>query len=413
MKVIHTADLHLGQVIYQNYGRADEHDHFFSQLAGWCRLYSPDALLVSGDLFDIQQPGASAKEAFTRHFVNLVKSCPEMTVVVTAGNHDSASRLNADREIWEMSNVHIVSLSPSSDRKEGWEDRYIIRLEAGYVVAFPYMLGERREQIQSVLDKVKDENKEGLPVFMMGHLAVTGADVTGHDFEIGTIRTQSPADLGSGYDYLALGHIHRPQTIGHPGDMYAEESVYPSGVIRYSGSPIHVSCDEAYPHSVSLVEVAGHGGDVSVRQLKVDQLRHFYVLPEDGSSFADAKSALAAVRTFAEEKGRGYFRMRIAHDAAIPSNFNQSVYELLEPYNEEVRFNPKTIWTGVPERSEEARPVFEVAELQQMTDPMSFVAKTKDQYPELDIEELRKAFDEVREEMRRMNEEDEVKEAGK
>lgn len=411
MKVIHTADIHLGQVIYQSYGRADEHSHFFSQLKGWCCSHRPDALLVSGDLFDIQQPGASAKEAFTRHFVDLIKACPGMAVIMIAGNHDSASRLNADREIWEMNGVHIIGLPPSSDRPEGWQERYVVRLDCGYVVAFPYMTGDRREVIQSVLDMVARENDKGLPVFMMGHLAVAGADVTGHDLDIGTLKVQKLEDLGSGYDYLALGHLHRPQTIGHPEDMYAEEASYPSGVVRYSGSPLHVSCDETYPHSVSLVQVDRHGGDVSVKQLKVSQYRHFHILPEDGSSFTDVDAALAAIKAFADEHGKGYFRLRMSYDTAVPSNFNQSVYELLALYKDEVRYNPKTIWTGMPEKTEQPRPVFEVAELQQMTDPMTFVEKTKDQYPELDMEELRAAFDEVSEEVRRMKDSDNGMEA--
>ena len=91
MKIIHTADLHLGQVIYQNYDRADEHRHFFHQLAEWCKQEKPDALLVSGDVFDIQQPSAATKKAFTDYFVSLHQSCPTMHIIITAGNHDSAS----------------------------------------------------------------------------------------------------------------------------------------------------------------------------------------------------------------------------------------------------------------------------------------------------------------------------------
>ena len=65
MKILHTADLHLGQIIYQNYDRSDEHRHFFRQLEQWCKEEQPDALLVSGDVFDIQQPSATVKKAFT------------------------------------------------------------------------------------------------------------------------------------------------------------------------------------------------------------------------------------------------------------------------------------------------------------------------------------------------------------
>ena len=64
MRIIHTADLHLGQIMYQDYSRDDEHDHFFAQLESWCLDYRPDALVVSGDIFDIQQPGATVKRRF-------------------------------------------------------------------------------------------------------------------------------------------------------------------------------------------------------------------------------------------------------------------------------------------------------------------------------------------------------------
>ena len=93
MKILHTADLHLGQVIYQNYDRSDEHRHFFRQLEQWCKEEQPDALLVSGDVFDIQQPLATVKKAF------------------------------------------------------------IVKLVSVYIVALPYMTGERRDIIQSILDR--------------------------------------------------------------------------------------------------------------------------------------------------------------------------------------------------------------------------------------------------------------------
>jgi exonuclease SbcD len=192
-----------------------------------------------------------------------------------------------------------------------------------------------------------------------------------------------------------------PQTIGHPHDSFKEEVTYPSGVVRYSGSALHVSCDETYPHSVSLVDIAERGGDVTVRQLYVDQLRHFYVLPEDsGKSFSSSDEALAAVKEFADEKGSGYFRLRVAYEAALPSDFNQSVYEIIKVYDEQVRYNPKIIWTGVPHKDKAETLVFEVAELQQMTDPMKFIEKTSDRYQGLNIDDLREVFREVEEEIK-------------
>lgn len=409
MKIIHTADLHIGQIIYQNYDRNDEHQHFFRQLEEWCKAEKPDALLISGDVFDIQQPSASTKRAFTEYFVQLHQSCPDMCIVITAGNHDSASRIQADSAVWKLANTYLVGTSPSLELLEtdtNWQDNYIVALEKGFIVALPYMIGERREQIQSILDRVEAMNQENKPVILMGHLAITGLDATGHDFEIGKIKTQEIASLGTGYDYLALGHIHKPQTIGHQADAMKEEVSYPSPVIRYSGSALHVSCDETYPHSVSVVETDQHNGTVHIKQLRIDELRHFYVLPLDGSSFASAEEALEAVKAFAQENHSGYIRLKMDYKAAIPSNFNQLIYDLLESHKDEIRYNPKIVWTGKPanEGLEQIKPTFEVAELQQMTDPMCFIERTRDQYPELDLEEVRMAFEEIKEEVHRMAE---------
>lgn len=410
MKILHTADLHLGQVIYQNYDRSDEHRHFFRQLEQWCKEEQPDALLVSGDVFDIQQPSATVKKAFTDYFVHLHQVCPQMHIVITAGNHDSASRIQADSSVWELANAHLVGTPPAMDSLEqvdGWQYQYIIKLDNGYVVALPYMTGERKGIIQSILDKVADDNTMGKPVVMMAHQAVTGLDITGHGFDIGTLRTLDTDAMGSGFDYLALGHIHKPQTIGHQEDAMNDEADYRSPVIRYSGSALHVSCDETYPHTVSLVHIEQHKGKVHISQLRIDELRHFYVLPSDGTSFASAEEALDTMKAFVEEGERGYIRFRFDVNTDLPSNFSQMVYDALQPYNEEWRYNPKVLWTGVSDNtaSEKEELVFEVAELQQMADPMMFIERTQDQYPGLDLDDVRQAFEEVKVEMERLREE--------
>lgn len=415
MKIIHTADLHLGQVIYQNYDRSDEHRHFFRQLEQWCKEEQPDALLVSGDVFDIQQPSATVKKAFTDFFVRLHQQCPQMHIVITAGNHDSASRIQADSSVWELANAHLLGMPPASDcldYDDGWQYRYIIKLENGYIVAMPYMTGERRNVIQSILDKVTDDNVTGLPVVMMAHQAVTGLDPAGHSFDIGTLRTLAPSAMGNGYDYLALGHIHKPQTIGHPEDSeYQATATRHAPVLRYSGSALHVSCDESYPHTVSLVEIDRHQGNVQIRQMRIDELRHFYVLPLDSTSFTSADDALQAMNKFISKGERGYIRFRFDINTDLPSNFSQMVYDALSPYNDEWRYNPKILWSGVSDdkESEEKKLIFEVAELQQMTDPMMFIERTQDQYPGLDLEDVRQAFEEVKAEMLLLREEDEVK----
>ena len=410
MKILHTADLHLGQVIYQNYDRSDEHHHFFLQLEQWCKEEQPDVLLVSGDVFDLQQPSAAVKKAFTDYFVQLHSVCPRMHIVITAGNHDSASRIQADSSVWKLANAHLIGIPPASDslsKTDDWQHQYIIKLDSGYIVALPYMTGERRDIIQSILDKVAEDNTLGLPVVMMAHQAVTGLDITGHNFDIGTLKTLATDSMGNGFDYLALGHIHKPQTIGHQEDARNDDTSYQAPVIRYSGSALHVSCDEAYPHTVSLVDIDKHQGKVHIRQLRIEELRHFYVLPLDGSSFTSSDEALESLRQFISKGERGYIRFRFDKTANLPSYFHQMVYDALQPYGDEWRYNPKMLWTGESDAQEEEKEklVFQVADLQQMDDPMEFIERTKDQYPGLDLEDVRLAFEEVREEMQRIGEE--------
>lgn len=409
MKIIHTADLHLGQVIYQNYDRTDEHRHFFRQLEQWCREERPDALVVSGDVFDIQQPSAAVRRFFTDHFVSLHRQCPEMQIVIVAGNHDSASRLHADHSVWRLANTRIVGMGPAIERlsgPDGWQDDYIVRLPSGFIVALPYMVGDRQKLIQSILDRVAAANTEGLPVVMTGHLTVTGADATGHSFEIGKVKTASIESLGEGYDYLALGHIHKPQTINHEQEPTDQAITYASPVVRYSGSALHVSCDETYPHTVSIVDIDRRGGSVTVRQRRIDELYHFYVLPLDGTAFATDDEALEAIGQFRADHSSGYIRLRMSQKAYLPDNFNQLVYQLLQGDTDAYRYNPKHIWLDEGERQAEEtqKPAFEVAELQQMTDPTTFVERIIDQYPDLDIDLVRAAFQEVKEEIRNNHE---------
>lgn len=399
MKIIHTADLHLGQVIYQNYDRVDEHRHYFRQLEKWCLDEKPDALIVSGDIFDIQQPSAATRKNFTDAFVSLRRLCPEMHIVITAGNHDSASRIQADKAIWEIANTTLIGMPPVADADSNELERYIVRLRNGYIVAIPYMSGNHTEEIQTILDLINKENHEGKPIVLMGHTAVTGSDVTGHNFEIGTLRTTNIECFGKGADYIALGHIHKPQTIGHQEDCMKENVCYPTPVVRYSGSALHVSCDEQYPHSVSLVEIYKHGGDVKIKQLRIDELRHFYIFPEDGTSFTDAEKAIESVRKNALNGKGGYFRLRIDYSTYLPADFNQQIYEIKEVAEGRLRYNPKIEWTGTINRGNETKPKFEVAELQQMTDPIEFIEKTIDQYEGLEADEIREMFDEVKREL--------------
>ena len=125
--------------------------------------------------------------------------------------------------------------------------------------------------------------------------------------------------------------------------------------------------------------------------------------------------ALAGLQEFCKTGGKGYFRFRVDASTVLSSNFNQKVYDMIGAYDDEVRFNPKIVWVGEAKaETASEKPVFEVAELQQMEDPLDFIEKTRNQYAGLpDPDELRSIFTEIVDEIHRFKDEAEQKKAQK
>lgn len=265
MKILHTSDWHLGHTLY-NYDRSREQQDFLQQLAEIVRHEKPDVMTVSGDIYHYSAPSAATQKMYTEGMLNIHKACPEMAIVVTAGNHDSSSKLEIDSSLWQHFGVTVIG-NIERDRENVNLARHIIGIKngkgekKGYVVAVPHIYPQNfpvldadtpREERQSrffqaLLDETEKQNAEGLPVVLMAHLSINGSDRSGHDESIGGIDYVPLEDLGKGYDYLALGHIHCPQDIKGSNRR-----------ARYCGTPLPVSFDEAYPHSVSIVELNGH-----------------------------------------------------------------------------------------------------------------------------------------------------------
>ena len=407
MRILHTADLHLGQVLYQYYNRVDEHETFFNQLNKWCSTYKPDALLVSGDIFDIQQPSAATKAFFNKSIAHLHKANPAMAIVVTAGNHDSGSRVEADSAMWELADIKLTGHGPGTNEvaEGGWEDRFIVDTPQGFIASMPFMPSLRKEVMQAVLDKIAMKNSDNRPVVLMAHASISGDEhiLPG---DIGNVKSLSIKEMGTGYDYLALGHIHRSQTLGQDieNEYSDKESTHHAPVARYSGSPLHVSCDEQYPHSVSLVDIDHHQGQVTIKRLFIEQRRHFYIIPrEDRPAAKSAEEIYSCVTDFCKTQKSGYIRLRIDASAALPPDFTQKIYTILEATGNEVRYNPKIIFENLPEIQDNTKtPKFEIAELQQMENPLDFIEKTMINYSELNFEDIKKDFEEVEQELMKM-----------
>ena len=302
MKIIHTSDWHLGQDFY-HYDRTEEHEFFFDQLCELVKNERPDALLVSGDIYHTATPSNASMKLYTRNMVRIHECCPTMAIIVTAGNHDSCSRLESTDEVWRLANVTVIGGIMRNGEKYDLE-RHIIEIEGkGFILAVPFVNSKFNGAFAKLQDAVNELNVNNLPIVMMAHVAVTGCDFMGHDVSrlVGGFETEDLKSMGDGYDYLALGHIHRPQML-------------PNAKARYSGSPIHVSFDEVFPHTVSLVEIAFHGAKPVVNEYRIRQKMHLYSIPSVPKLFGEAIQCLKDEAP----KEPGYVRLVVKGD--VPGN---------------------------------------------------------------------------------------------
>ena len=114
LKIIHTSDWHLGQTFF-GYDRDEEHEAFLSWLTDTLSEQQTDVLLIAGDIFDVANPSAAAQRRFFRFLREANRRNPHLQVVIIAGNHDSAARLEAPIPLLEELNTSIVGTVPRTD----------------------------------------------------------------------------------------------------------------------------------------------------------------------------------------------------------------------------------------------------------------------------------------------------------
>ncbi|MRT06496.1 exonuclease subunit SbcD [Pantoea agglomerans] len=303
MRIIHTADWHLGQFFY-NKSRAAEHQAFLDWLLIQIEQHQVDALIIAGDLFDTGTPPSYAREMFNRFVVALQPSGCQL--IVLAGNHDSVATLNESRELLACLNTRVIATPQEKD------DVLLLNTRHGepgaLLCAIPYLrprdiLRSRagqsgRDKQTSLLEAIAHHYQQrftaaqalghALPIIATGHLTTVGVSQSDsvRDIYIGTLDA-FPASAFPTADYIALGHIHRAQRVAG------------SEHIRYSGSPIPLSFDElGTEKSVFLLELTTSGLQ-SVTPLVVPQAQPMQVLK---GSLAQIAEQLNAFSTAEQEK---------------------------------------------------------------------------------------------------------------
>lgn len=317
MKILHTSDWHLGHSLY-NHDRTEEQASMLEQMADLVHKEKPDAFLLSGDVFHTDQPSAAVQRMLADALVAIHNAHPAMTIVCTAGNHDSASRHEVFRLPWLSLNVHSIG-QLSKDNPE----RHIISIPGkGFVVAVPYCYERNIPEgfFQQLLDRVQELNALHLPVIMMAHTTMENSDLKGHDFKrsftTGGIETMSISQAGRGYDYLALGHIHHAQWV--KGGNHR---------VRYSGSPLPVSFDENYEHSVSIVSIDAQGNELDLHTISIENPHPLVNLPSTG--FAQWEKAKELLKDFPSDIP-AYIRLNIKHQDFLPPTALDEAVKLTE-----------------------------------------------------------------------------------
>lgn len=242
-RILHTSDWHLGASL-EGLSRDEEHAKFLGWLADTLTEQHIDVLVVAGDVFDQAQPSSESQRLYYR-FLHKVARRPLRKIVVVGGNHDSASRLDAPRDILLSFDVHVVG-GLGADR-DTW-NRCLCPIDDGdgvacVIAAVPFMhefrLGVRTAlQDESVIRASFTEafrgfyqelaNRaeaiaKGAPLIATGHLAAEGAergDAPAEVHLIGTIGALSSSIFDPRFSYVALGHVHRSFHVGESRAWY-------------------------------------------------------------------------------------------------------------------------------------------------------------------------------------------------
>lgn len=332
MRIIHTADWHIGQTL-AGWTREHEHRAVLADLIEIVRLREADAVIVTGDVFDHQNPSGESQRLFYDTLLGLKRVRPSLTIVVTAGNHDAAGRLEAPHPLLQSMDVHVVG---NVRRREGRIDaaRHLVPLRDGggrvqaNVLAVSYPTAgclpivppdathANDWAVRALYDELMVATcaaRGDLPLIVTGHLHVAGgleSEGAERRVLVGGQHAVAAEVFPSGAAYVALGHLHRPQAIGRE-------------TIRYSGSLLPLSATEmGYQHGVTLLTLAGAQQEpVATEHIPLLRPVAFQRVPEKGQTtlpaLAESFRALGLAENVPPEQ-QPFVQVWLARDGLVP-----------------------------------------------------------------------------------------------
>ena len=295
MKIIHTADWHLGNT-FHSHDRSAEFSHFLSWLVLTIKEEQPDALILTGDIFDNANPPAVAEQMYYDFLLEATTAMPGLQIVVIAGNHDSASRLEAPSSLLLRHNVIVRGRVRRTDKDFADYDQLLINLhslsdadDSLLCAAVPYLRQSDLPQEQSfqesiqlffkeLMQKAKSMAGKRTPILLAAHLYGVGAELASSEHServiVGGQECVDAAKISGCADYVALGHIHKAQKVA--GREH----------IRYCGSALPMSFTEkGYSHGVDSVVFSDDGVELS--RIAYHPLSTLISIPKTGAATPD------------------------------------------------------------------------------------------------------------------------------
>ena len=261
----HTSDWHLGQFFY-NHSRQYEHEQFLTWLLEQIKQKQPNALLIAGDIFDVINPASAAQKQLYQFLADAHALAPHMQTLMIAGNHDSGYRIEQVEPLLEKYNARTVGVIRWNEDKSLDVERLLLPiydsdqnivawclslpfLRSAEITGFNEHTSNSQNAIsylhQQLISEAKKRKTDDQALILMSHAHMQGGETSDSErpIIIGNEEALSTALFDEVIDYVALGHLHKPQKVQHAH-------------IRYSGSPIPLSFSEInYKHQVVEVTI--------------------------------------------------------------------------------------------------------------------------------------------------------------
>ena len=233
MRLLHTADWHLGKTL-KGAPLIDDQKFIIDQIFDIIRDEKIDALLIAGDVYDRDVPPIDAVDLLNDTLNRLAEK--NLPTLIIAGNHDSATRLNFGSKLFESRDIHIAAKSDKPAQ--------IPLTDKFGEIFFTLLPFAETEELAATIEQLNIPRGRNVAV---AHAFLTGGIESESERKFVGGSANVDAQIFHGFDYVALGHLHRPQHIS------AEN-------IRYAGSPLKYSFDEAtHQKSVTIVELDAQG----------------------------------------------------------------------------------------------------------------------------------------------------------